>query len=137
MLPILLPGTYEGEGTIVQNELGSLISFKITWVVEKFSDKTQKATQTIHMAGAEEPIVNVFTFLPKGEVQMLNSVLGEAAGKWLSGENYLSWELNAPPQFEGFEVIRPVGDAFVFHAEYLSSSSRNEIKGQLRRKETA
>ncbi len=133
MLPILLPGIYEGEGTIVQNELGSLISFKVTWVIEKLSNQKQIATQTIRISGIDDPLENVFTFAPEGDLYVQNSALGEAKGKWLSGENYLSWELNAPPLFEGFEVIRLVGDTLVFHAEYLSSSARNEIKGIIRR----
>jgi len=133
MLPILLPGEYEGEGTVVQNELGSMISFKVDWVVEKPSGHSQVATQVIWMAGADEPLTNTFTFQKEGDLHVNNSALGEATGKWLSGDNYISWELNAPPLFEGFEVIRLIGDTLVFHAEYLSSSSRNEIKGTIRR----
>ena len=132
MLPILLPGRYEGEGTVVQNELGSMITFKVTWVVEKPSGHRQMAKQIISMAGADEPLTNTFTFQKDGNLHVNNSALGEATGEWLSGDNYLSWELNAPPLFEGFEVIRLVGNTLVFHAEYLSSSSRNEIKGTIR-----
>ena len=133
MLPILLPGTYEGEGTIVQNELGSKLSFKVVWKIEKAKNSKQRATQTIQIEGTDEPLENVFTFQEGGLLHVKNSMLGESEGKWLSGENYISWELNAPPLFEGFEVVREVGDTLLFHAEYLSSASRNEIKGSIRK----
>lgn len=121
-----------GEGTIVQNEIGSTLSFTVNWVVKRGVDRQQRAVQTISIAGTDEPLVNSFTFHKDGHLDVNNSALGEAKGKWLSGDNYISWELNAPPLFEGFEVIRLVGDTLVFHAEYLSSSSRNEIKGTLK-----
>jgi hypothetical protein len=131
MITLPAPGIYQGEGEIEQAELGSLIPFVLTWEFFPPEVDLQEALQIIHLKGGDTPLENRLFFYENGEILLINSILGEAKGKWMKGEKHLSWEVNAPPLFEGFEVIRLEGDGlFHFHAEYLSSHSRNEIRGK-------
>jgi len=125
---IFAPGTWIGEGRILFSSSPETIRFYMRWTVEPIENHRIIARQLIEIQGAQENILNTFTFSSisdeKFNILLENDLVGQIKGNGVLDGKTIGWEFRGHPSFEGFETsrIEENGD-YMVHAEYASTSA--------------
>ena len=132
---IFTPGIWIGEGKISFSASSEFIKFYTKWDVKKERKGVIKATQAVELQGADEILINTFTFYEMKEnsfkVTLENNQVESVQGTGVRDEKTVAWEFKGHPECEGFEVyeMQENGDYFL-HAEYGTPPHyRNTIEG--------
>jgi hypothetical protein len=134
---LLLPGTWNGEGTVHFNKSSNKLSFRTKWSVGELKDGQVLAEQTVWIEGVDDPSPNFYKFhsITKNsfKVTLQNQMLGTVHGKGVIDSKCIAWEFRENPGFEGFEIYKSDKENYSFHAEYTSSDQfRTIIDGHIK-----
>ncbi len=140
---LLVPGEWQGSGTVTLSMSPEVLSFKTSWIISSIDENTFQAIQTVDVTGADT-MSNVFTLKRRDrlsdafEILLENETLGTFHGKGVCNQETIAWEFIYPGALEGLEIYQRVSDPstsrtyYQFRAEYNGGDGyRTLIEGSL------
>lgn len=129
---LLLPGKWEGEGTVSFSTSEEQLFFETEWTVEPQESGVIQCKQRVKMEGADEEMLNHFEIsgLQSGSfiITLSNHIVDHVEGKGVIDAGSIAWEFLSGVEMQGYESYKPQSETeYSFHAEYNSTEDMRTI----------